>query len=278
MELHAISAGTFKLDGGAMFGVVPRVLWERHIQPDANNRCTWAMRCLLVVDGERRVLIDTGMGDKQDAKFFSHFEPGGPSALDSLQALGLAAEDITDVLLTHLHFDHCGGAVARRGDRLMPAFPRATYWSHAQHWDWAMSPNPREKASFLRENFEPLQASGQLRFVEDGGEVMPGLRVEAFYGHTEAMLVPHIAYRGHTLVFLADLQPSLAHFPLPWVMGYDIRPLVTLSERSAFLERAVERDYRFFFEHDAVNECCTLARNERGVVGPGEVFRLSEWC
>lgn len=276
MQLHSVHAGTLKLDGGAMFGVVPKTMWSKVLQPDEQNRITWAMRCLLVEEGNRLLLIDTGMGDKQDAKFRSHFEPTGPDVLERLALMGIAPEDITDVLLTHLHFDHAGGAVIRKGDQLVPAFPKATYWSHADHWQWALQPSPKDKGSFLTENFLPLEKSGQLRFAQAGDSILPGLWVETAFGHTEAMLIPHITYKDRTLVYLADLQPSVAHFPLPWVMAYDIRPLLTMEERAKFLNKAVDSDYVFFFEHDAQNECCTLSRSDRGVQA-AELFSLNNW-
>ena len=259
-----------------MFGVVPKTMWGKILSPDDQNRCTWAMRCLLVEEGNRRMLIDTGMGRKQDDRFRSHYAPEGPDILESLSALGLAPEDITDVLLTHLHFDHAGGAVIRQGDQLLPAFPKATYWSHRDHWQWAVHPSPKDRGSFLTENFLQIEASGQLQFADAGQEIIPGVRVELAFGHTEAMMIPHIRYKDRTLVYLADLQPSVAHFPLPWVMAYDIRPLVTMQERKVFLENAVEQDYLFFFEHDAVHECCSLKRTERGVTAD-QIFSLKEW-
>jgi glyoxylase-like metal-dependent hydrolase (beta-lactamase superfamily II) len=245
------------------------------MEPDAQNRITWAMRCLLVEEGNHLLLIDTGVGNKQDARFFSHFEPQGPDLLQSLASLGVAPEDITDVLLTHLHFDHAGGAVTRQGDALLPTFPRATYWSQRDQWQWAVNPSPKDKGSFLTENFLPLEHSGQLQFAEAGQEILPGLWVETAFGHTEAMLIPHLRYKDRTLVYLADLQPSVAHFPLPWVMAYDIRPLQTMQERGAFLEKALAGDYLFFFEHDPVNECCSLQRSDRGI-GAKDLFALSE--
>lgn len=275
MEIRAIHAGLFKLDGGAMFGVVPKTLWSRRIAADANNRCTWAMRSLLVTEGDRVLLIDTGLGDKQDDKFFAHFEPHGPTLDASLKEAGLSAEDVTDVLLTHLHFDHCGGAVRRRGERLEAAFPNATYWSHADHWAWATEPNPRERGSFLPENFAPLQADDRVRFLADGDSPMPGVTVRAFFGHTEAMLVPLIRKGEHTVAFLADLQPSIHHFPLPWVMGYDLRPLQTIAEREAFLAESLAGDYRYIFQHDAEHEACTLSEGPKGV-GPGEILRVAD--
>ena len=276
MNLQVVHAGFLRLDGGAMFGVVPKTMWGKILSPDDQNRCTWAMRCLLVEEGNRRMLIDTGMGRKQDDRFRSHYAPEGPDILESLSALGLAPEDITDVLLTHLHFDHAGGAVIRQGNQLLPAFPKATYWSHRDHWQWAVHPSPKDRGSFLTENFLPIEASGQLQFADAGQEIIPGVRVELAFGHTEAMMIPHIRYKDRTLVYLADLQPSVAHFPLPWVMAYDIRPLVTMQERIVFLENAVEQDYLFFFEHDAVHECCSLKRTERGVTAD-QIFSLKEW-
>lgn len=265
MELRSLTAGLFKLDGGAMFGVVPKTLWSRHIEADANNRCVWAMRSLVVSQGDRVMLIDTGLGDKQDERFFSHFEPHGPTLDEELKAAGFGREDITDVLLTHLHFDHCGGAVERHGEGYRAAFPKAQYWSNKAHWDWAMTPNPREKGSFLQENFAPLAADDRVRFLEEGESPMPGVTVRCFFGHTEAQLVPIIEKNGRKIVFLADLQPSLAHFPLPWVMGYDLRPLQTIAERENFLQESLAGDYIYVFEHDAQNEACTLKQGRKGV-------------
>jgi glyoxylase-like metal-dependent hydrolase (beta-lactamase superfamily II) len=277
MELHALMAGTLKLDGGSMFGVVPKTLWERYVPADENNRCTWAMRCLLVIEGDRIVLIDTGIGDKQDEKFFRHFEPNLNPGLDAeLNRLGLSAEDITDVVLTHLHFDHAGGAVRRVGDKLLPSFPNARYWSHQDHWNWAMTPTLRDRASFLKENFQPIEESGQLHFLKDGESLFEGFHVRTAFGHTEAMLIPHIQYRDKTLVYLADLQPSVAHFPLPWVMAYDIRPLQTMKERAEFLDKAYSEDYVFFFEHDVQHECCSLKKERKGVEAD-QIFRLEDW-
>lgn len=258
-----------------MFGVIPKPLWARKHPTDDKNRCTWAMRCLLVDAGDRRVLIDTGIGDKQDERFMRHYEPTG-SLEGALEEAGIAPSEITDVLLTHLHFDHGGGAVKREGERLVPRFPEATYWSHRDHWSWALNPTPRDRASFLEENFVPLEQAGRVRFLKAGEALIPGLRVMTAGGHTESMLVPLIDYRERTLVYMADLQPSLSHFPIPWTMAFDIRPLQTMRERAAFLEEAVEKDYVFFFEHDPEHECCTLERTEKGV-GPGEIFRLKDW-
>lgn len=277
MTIHSIDTGLFKLDGGAMFGVVPRVLWEKLVPPDSRNLCTWAMRCLLLDDGAGRLtLVDTGIGTKQDAKFFAHYDLHGDATLQgSLARLGVGLADITDVFLTHLHFDHCGGAVRCDGDRLLPTFPRAAYWSNRRHWQWATEPNAREKASFLRENILPLQESGQLRFVEDGS-LPPGI-ADIFYadGHTDQMMLPLVRYNGRTLAYCADLLPSHTHLPIPYVMGYDTRPLLTLDEKTAFLDRAAAENWVLVFEHDAQHEACTVVRTEKGV-RVGEFVRLSE--
>lgn len=276
MTIHSIDTGFFKLDGGAMFGVVPRVIWESLVPPDARNLCTWAMRCLLIADGDRLTLVDTGIGTKQDPKFFAHYDLHGDASLQgSLEKLGVGLADITDVFLTHLHFDHCGGAVRREGEKLLPTFPQATYWSNRRHWLWATEPNAREKASFLKENILPIQESGQLRFVEDGG--LPPAIHDVFLadGHTDQMMLPLVRYRGRTLAYCADLLPSHAHLPLPYVMGYDTRPLLTLTEKAAFLDRAAAEDWILVFEHDAQQEACTVKRTDRGV-RPGEFVRVAE--
>lgn len=272
MKLHTIETGTFKLDGGAMFGVVPKTLWSKTNPADENNMCTWSMRCLLVEDGDRLILIDTGIGDKQSEKFFSHYHMADTKTLEqSLQAKGFGLDEITDVFLTHLHFDHCGGAVKWNNDRtqLETVFKNATYWSTENHWTWATEPNAREKASFLTENILPLQESGQLKFVERSGDytknVFNNFDVLFVDGHTESMMIPHIHYQDKTLVFMADLLPSTGHIPLPYVMGYDTRPLLTLNEKGKFLEEAVTKEFVLFLEHDSVNECCTLQQTEKGV-------------
>ena len=279
MKLSVAHAGNFKLDGGAMFGVVPKSLWQKANPPDEQNLCTWAMRCLLVEEDGRRILIDTGMGTKQDAKFFGYFHPDNPDALEqSLRALGLGFEDITDVLLTHLHFDHCGGALYRSDDGgILPRFPKATYWSHRAHWNWATQPNEREKASFLQENILPLQQAGVVRFLDETGQsALPAaLSVQIVNGHTEAMMLPKIRIGNRTLLFCADLCPSAAHIPLPWVMAYDVRPLVTLKEKRETLERAAAENWILFFEHDRMTECCTVEKTDRGV-RLKETFALSE--
>ncbi|MCB0770097.1 MAG: MBL fold metallo-hydrolase [Flavobacteriales bacterium] len=276
MELHPIETGFFKLDGGAMFGVVPRTIWEKRHAPDANNLCTWAMRCLLVEDGDRLILIDNGIGTKQDAKFFGHYDLHGDATLDgSLRKAGFEKADVTDVFLTHLHFDHCGGSILRDGDGFTTAFPKARYWSNKDHWEWATKPNPREKASFLQENILPIQESGQLEFVDADRPhatdnvfvkaLFPGFDVLTVNGHTDAMMIPHILYKGRTLVYMADLLPSVHHIPLPWVMAYDTRPLLTMQEKKVFLERAAAEELILFFEHDPVNQCATVELTEKGV-------------
>ncbi len=286
MLLYTIETGKFKLDGGAMFGVVPKSIWQKLNPPDENNMCTWSMRCLLVQEGDRLVLIDTGIGTKQDAKFFSHYYLHGDDSLDkSLAATGFSRSDITDVFLTHLHFDHCGGAIERQGDKLQPAFPRAQYWSNALHWDWAVKPNDREKASFLKENILPIQESGQLQFIQrstnkeqyplEEQPFMPGFSVRFVDGHTNAMMLPQIQYKGRTIVYMADLLPSAAHIPIPYVMAYDMFPLTTLNEKKSFLQEALEGDYILYFEHDAAHECCTLQQTERGI-RPKEFFSLKD--
>lgn len=269
MRLHSIHTGFFKLDGGAMFGVVPRVMWMKLNPPDENNMCTWAMRSLLIQKEGRNILIDTGIGDKQDAKFRSHFHPhGDESIVKSLAKLGLGLEDITDVLLTHLHFDHSGGAVSRDVEgNLVPTFPNATYWSNKAHWDWAMNPNPREKASYLKENFVPLKDAGVLQFIDFGeeGEVeWEGIRLRLLYGHTGSMMMPIIPYKDTKLVYCADLMPSMYHLSLPYVMAYDVKPLETLKEKKVLLDEALENDWVLFFEHDPVNEICSVVKNKKG--------------
>jgi glyoxylase-like metal-dependent hydrolase (beta-lactamase superfamily II) len=272
MKLYPIETGNFKLDGGAMFGVVPKSLWQRFYPADSNNMCTWSMRCLLVEEGDRLILIDTGIGNKQSDKFFSHYYLHGDHSLDkSLGKLGFHRNDITDVFLTHLHFDHCGGAIEWNSnkDGYRPAFSNATFWSNKDHWKWATEPNAREKASFLKENILPIQESGQLKFLETDGaftqELIPGFKALLVNGHTEAQMIPHIQYGDKTLVFMADLLPSHAHIPLAWVMGYDTRPLLTLSEKEQFFKQAVDKDYILFLEHDAVYSCCTVTQTEKGV-------------
>jgi len=277
MNLYTINTGYFKLDGGAMFGVVPKSIWNKLNPADENNLCTWAMRCLLIEDGKRLILVDNGIGDKQDAKFMGHYHLHGDDTLDkSLAAHGFHRDDITDVFLTHLHFDHCGGSIVRKGDQLVPAFKNATYWSNERHWQWAVQPNDREKASFLKENILPIRESGQLKFIEptDGVAFSDNVQVRFAYGHTDAMMLPQIRYKGHTIVYMADLLPSVAHIPLPYVMAYDMFPLTTLQEKKSFLTEAAENNYILFFEHDPQHECCTLHLTEKGV-RQQEMFALS---
>ena len=266
MKLYSIDTGYFKLDGGAMFGVVPKVIWNNINPSDEKNLCTWAMRCLLVEEGDRLVLIDCGLGNKQSEKFFSYYEPHGEKNLEiSLHDRGFSPDDITDVFLTHLHFDHCGGAIKYDSSKnLIPAFKNATYYCNDKHWKAATRPNQREKASFLRENILPIQESGQLRMMNDGDQLFPGFSVRFVYGHTEAMMLPFIQYQDKTVVYMADLIPSAGHIPLSYVMAYDIRPMITLDEKEKFLAEALEKNYILFFEHDPRIEACTLIKGDRG--------------
>ncbi|WP_127129394.1 MBL fold metallo-hydrolase [Pseudoflavitalea rhizosphaerae] len=278
MKLYTIHTGNFKLDGGAMFGVVPKTIWNKLNPADELNLCNWAMRCLLIEDGNRLILVDNGIGDKQDAKFFGHYHLNGDQTLDkSLAEHGFHRNDITDVFLTHLHFDHCGGSIIREGDKLVPAFKNATYWSNLRHWEWATQPNDREKASFLKDNIMPIQESGQLKFIEpvDGVPFGEGISVRYVHGHTDAMMLPQISYKGKTILFMADLLPSIGHIPLPYVMAYDMFPLTTLNEKKLFLQEALDNEYILFFEHDPLHECCTLGMTEKGI-RQKEMFRLSE--
>jgi glyoxylase-like metal-dependent hydrolase (beta-lactamase superfamily II) len=282
MKLYAIETGNFKLDGGAMFGVVPKTIWQKTNPADEQNMCSWAMRCLLIEDGNRLMLVDTGIGNKQDEKFFSHYYLHGDATLDgSLAKLGFSRNDITDVFLTHLHFDHCGGAIEYNSakDGFRPAFPNAKFWSNDRHWQWATVPNAREKASFLKENILPIQESGQLNMIVRNGDfttdVFPNVDVLFVDGHTDSMMIPHIRYKGQTIVYMADLLPSVGHIPLAYVMGYDTRPLLTLDEKGKFLKKAADENYILFLEHDAVNECCTLQHTEKGV-RLKETFRFGD--
>lgn len=278
MNLHVIDTGFFKLDGGAMFGVVPKSIWQRTNPADENNMCTWAMRCLLMEEGNRLILIDTGIGDKQSDKFFSHYYLHGEDSLKkSLLQKGFHPNDITDVFLTHLHFDHCGGAIsAPKGnpEKWELAFPNAKYWSNADHWHWATEPNRRERASFLRENILPIKESGHLHFVDDDPDSLP-FSILYMDGHTDKQMLPVISLGDTKLVFVADLIPSVGHLPVPFVMGYDTRPLLTMEEKENFLQTAAEENYTLFFEHDPLHECCSLQITEKGVRSK-DVFSLHE--
>jgi glyoxylase-like metal-dependent hydrolase (beta-lactamase superfamily II) len=277
MNLYTINTGFFKLDGGAMFGVVPKSIWNKLNPADENNMCTWAMRCMLIEDGNRLILIDNGIGDKQDEKFFSHYYLHGDDTLDkSLEKHGFQRNDITDVILTHLHFDHCGGSIKRENNLLVPAFKNAVYWSNQRHWKWATEPNEREKASFLRENIMPIQESGQLKFIETAADgFSKNIVIRQAFGHTDAMMLPQMTYKDKTILFMADLLPSAAHIPLPYVMGYDMFPLTTINEKKSFLTEALQNNYVLFFEHDPLIECGTLVMTEKGI-RLREKFRLNE--
>jgi glyoxylase-like metal-dependent hydrolase (beta-lactamase superfamily II) len=277
MKLHVINTGFFKLDGGAMFGVVPKSLWNKTNPADENNLCSWAMRCLLVEDGDRLILIDNGIGDKQDQKFLGHYYlHGNDSLLSSIKAAGFGASDITDMFLTHLHFDHCGGGVRYMDGKPSLVFENAKYWSNKDHWKWATIPNPREKASFLRENILPMQDSGHLHFIDqENGPSFTGFDIHFVSGHTDKMMIPKIRYKDKVVCFMADLLPSVGHIPLPYVMGYDTRPLLTLEEKEIFLNTAADEGYVLFLEHDPQYECCTVKRTEKGV-RLDRTFSLSE--
>ena len=268
MKAYSIETGFFKLDGGAMFGVVPKSIWQKSNPADGNNMCTWAMRCLLVEEGDRLILIDNGIGDKQSEKFFSHYYlHGNDTLVNSLAAHGFTPDDITDMVMTHLHFDHCGGGIRRKPDQtgFETVFRNATYWSSQRQWQWATHPNPREKASFLAENIMPISESGQLRFLSENEELIPGFRVMFANGHTDGMMIPHIEYKGKTLVYMADLLPSTGHIPLAYVMGYDTRPLITLEEKDRFMQEAADKGYVLFLEHDPNVQCCTVHVTDKGI-------------
>ncbi|MDT3401630.1 MBL fold metallo-hydrolase [Mucilaginibacter terrae] len=268
-ELFTINTGLFKLDGGAMFGVVPKTIWSKTNPADENNLCTLAMRCLLVKDNDRLILIDTGIGTKLSDKVKPFYHLHGDDTLEkSLASYGFTPDDITDVLLTHLHLDHVGGAVIKYGEQLLPAFKNATYWTNEEHWQWATeNPNDREKASFLKENLEPLQQSGRLKFVKikDGIQFSPNIKLHFVSGHTHAMMLPLINYKGRQIFFIADLVPTTGHLPIAYVASYDIHPLQAMAEKKTFLQQALDNKYVLFFEHDAINECCTLQQTEKGI-------------
>jgi glyoxylase-like metal-dependent hydrolase (beta-lactamase superfamily II) len=273
MKLYPIESGNFKLDGGAMFGVVPKTIWNKTNPADENNLIDIAARCLLIEDGNRLILIDTGMGNKQSDKFFGYYSLWGTHSMDkSLAKYGFHRDDITDVFMTHLHFDHCGGSVQWNADRTgyEVAFKNAKYWTNENHWKWATQPNPREKASFLSENILPMQESGQLNFIKrPDGDFLPtsevGFGVFFVDGHTEKMMIPQIQYKDKTICFMADLLPTAGHIPLPYVMGYDTRPLLTMPEKEKFLNAAAENKYYLFLEHDAHNEIITVEKTEKGI-------------
>ncbi len=272
-----METGNMKLDGGAMFGVVPKSLWQKEYPADENNMCNIASRSMFVITGTKKILIDTGVGNKQDEKFLGHYYLNGEATLeDSLKKLGYRSEDITDVIHTHLHFDHCGGSVVydNRG-KLIPAFPNATYHVSRLHWDLANDPNRREKASFLDENIRPLEENGKLNLIEKEGELMPGINIRFYKGHTEGQVVPFIQHENTIIVFVGDLMPLMANIPIAWVCGYDTRPLDSLKEKEAFLNEAYENNYILYFQHDIFNECCMLEKSSRGL-RPGKKFPLRD--
>jgi len=268
MKIYPIQTGNFKLDGGAMFGVVPKSIWQKTNPADSNNMIEMGMRSLLIEDGNKLTLIDTGMGNKQSDKFFGYYYQFGDFSLDtSLASYGFHRDDITDVFLTHLHFDHCGGSIQWNKNQTgyEPAFKNAKFWSNQEHWNWATNPNPREKASFLEENILPIQESGQLNFISENSFQQVGFDVLKMDGHTEKQMLPKVFYQGKTIIFMADLLPTIGHIPVPYVMGYDTRPLVTIKEKEAFLSEAADNEYFLFLEHDAYSEICTVQHTNKGV-------------
>ena len=272
MNLYPINAGNFKLDGGAMFGVVPKSLWQKTNPSDSDNLIDLTARCMLIESGSRLILVDAGMGDKQSEKFFSYYKPWGDDSLvKSINNAGFSIDEITDVFLTHLHFDHCGGSTVLNSNNVsVPLFKNAKYWSNKNHWDWATNPNSREKASFLKENLIPIEESGQLCFLDvksPGFNHYDELGFDVLFvdGHTEKQMIPKVSYNGKEVVFMADLLPTAGHIPLPYIMGYDVRPLTTLEEKRSFLNLAVQEEYCLFMEHDANNEIITLKSTEKGV-------------
>jgi glyoxylase-like metal-dependent hydrolase (beta-lactamase superfamily II) len=277
MNLHVINTGFFKLDGGAMFGVVPKSIWNKSNPGDVNNLCSWALRCLLVEDGNKLILIDNGIGKKQDAKFFSfYYLHGDDDLMRSLYSAGFEEQDITDMFLTHLHFDHCGGGVKKENEKFELTFKNATFWSNTDHWKWATEPNPREKASFLKENILPMQESGQLKFIDHQvRSPFNNIDIHFVSGHTDKMMIPKIKYKGQTICFMADLLPSIGHIPLPYIMAYDTRPLLSMEEKEIFLNEAADKNYILFLEHDPLYECCTVKRTDKGV-RLDKTFKLNE--
>lgn len=279
MKISIIHSGLFKLDGGAMFGVVPKQLWTRKMEADEKNMCTWCMRSLLIETGDRKILVDTGIGDKQDEKFRSHFHPHGPQLIHSLKEKGLSASDITDVFLTHFHFDHVGGAVSRNNEsELVPTFPNAQYWTNKEHYDWAYNPNAREAASYLKENFVPLETHGVLNYIEgsDGEEWIPDISIRYVNGHTRAMMLLDMNVNGQRVLYAADLIPSYAHVSLPWVMAYDVEPLKTLEEKERILNEVYDDRGLLLFEHDAQNECASLTRDQKGRIRIDDIFSWTD--
>jgi len=266
IKIHTIECGNFMLDGGAMFGVVPKTLWEKQYPANEKNLCNLSTRCLLVEEDDRKILIDCGLGNKQSAKFFGYYYLNGDDSLEkSLNQVGVKPDDITDVILTHLHFDHCGGAVKRDGDSLKPYFPNAYYYVSKEHWKWAQHPNKREKASFFAENIYPLEDAGKLRYIHNNGKLTDHVTIKTYDGHTQGLSVPHISYNGKTLVYLSDLIPTSAHINVTWVCGFDVQPLKSLEEKESFLTEAYENNYYLIFEHDLYTEACTLEMTEKGI-------------
>lgn len=277
MKLSVINTGFFKLDGGAMFGVVPKSIWNKTNPADDKNLCTWAMRCLLIEDGNKLILIDNGIGDKQSPEFFKHYYlHGNDTLLSSIKNAGYSPSDVTDMFMTHLHFDHCGGGIAKHDDKYSLVFPNATYWSNKGHWRWATDPNPREKASFLRDNILPIQESGHLKLIEpNASSPFPQFDILCVDGHTEQMMLPMIKYKDKLICYVSDLIPSSSHVPLVYVMGYDTRPLITMEEKGKLLDEAAAKGYILFFEHDPSVECCTVKSTDKGV-RIDRTFSLSE--
>ncbi len=277
-SLNPVIAENFKMDGGASFGVVPKTIWNKFVEADENNMIPVTSRCLLIETGNRIILIDAGMGNKQSEKVFSYYYRFGDESFEkAFEEIGFDFDQVTDVILTHLHFDHVGGAVKWAADGKTPelAFNNATYYCTKKQWDWALKPNPREKPSFLKENFMPLFETGQLEFIYEPGEFINGVKFEIYDGHTRGQLIPFIRYKNHTVVFMADFIPSAYNIHIPYISGYDIDPLLVMKEKETFLEKALDNNYVLFFEHDYFNECCNLHRTEKGFRA-NKTFRLSD--